>query len=90
MIVSLKGISFKIGIQANFFYDRDTFGHWRNPPCRSPRPSGQTCVSIRRLLSPKRTFEMLSYYFTGLASEEELLAHLDKLKAQDAAKSQPS
>jgi hypothetical protein len=38
----------------------------------------------------KRTFEMLSYYFTGLASEEELLAHLDKLKAQDAAKSQPS
>jgi len=38
----------------------------------------------------KRTFEMLSYYFAGLASEEELLAHLDKLKAQDAAKSQPS
>jgi hypothetical protein len=38
----------------------------------------------------KRTFEMLSYYFTGLASEEELLAHLDKLKRQDEAKNQPS
>lgn len=38
----------------------------------------------------KRTFEMLSYYFTGLASEEEFLAHLDKLKAQDDAKKQQS
>lgn len=28
----------------------------------------------------KRTFEMISYYFMGLASEEELLAHLEKLK----------
>ena len=27
----------------------------------------------------KRTFEMISYYFMGLASEEELLAHLEKL-----------
>jgi hypothetical protein len=33
----------------------------------------------------KRTFEMLCYYFSGLASEEELLAHLDKLKAKDEA-----
>lgn len=33
----------------------------------------------------KRTFEMLSYYFTGLASEHELVAHLDKLKAHDEA-----
>lgn len=33
----------------------------------------------------KRTFEMLCYYFSGLASEEELLAHLDKLKAKDKA-----
>jgi len=35
----------------------------------------------------KRTFEMISYYFTGLASEEELAAHLEKLKANDEAKS---
>ncbi|QEG00947.1 Transposase DDE domain protein [Stieleria maiorica] len=28
----------------------------------------------------KRTFEMISYYFMGLASEEELIAHLEKLK----------
>ena len=32
-----------------------------------------------------RTYEMICYYFTGLASEEELLAHLAKLQAQDAA-----
>lgn len=35
----------------------------------------------------KRTFEMISYCFTGLASEEELVAHLEKLKANDEAKS---
>ncbi len=29
---------------------------------------------------------MIGYYFTGLASEEELLAHLDKIrKAAEAA-----
>ncbi len=27
-----------------------------------------------------RTYEMVCWYFTGLASEEELLAHIDKLK----------
>jgi hypothetical protein len=32
-----------------------------------------------------RTYEMICYYFTGLASEEELLAHLAKLKARDEA-----
>jgi IS4 transposase len=32
-----------------------------------------------------RTYEMICYYFTGLASEGELLAHLAKLKAHDAA-----
>ncbi len=32
-----------------------------------------------------RTYEMICFYFTGLASEEELLAHLAKLKAHDAA-----
>lgn len=32
-----------------------------------------------------RTYEMICYYFTGMASEEELLAHLAKLKAHDAA-----
>ena len=29
-----------------------------------------------------RTFEMLCWYFLGWASEEELLAHLEKLKKQ--------
>ena len=32
-----------------------------------------------------RTYEMICYYFTGLASEGELLAHLAKLQAQNAA-----
>lgn len=32
-----------------------------------------------------RTYEMICYYFTGLASEAELLAHLAKLQRQDAA-----
>jgi len=31
-----------------------------------------------------RTYEMICYYFTGLADEEELLAHLEKLKSHDA------
>ena len=31
----------------------------------------------------KRTFEMLQFYFCGLASEEELLAHIKKLQTQD-------
>ena len=30
----------------------------------------------------KRTFEMISYYFTGLASSEELLTHIDGVKAE--------
>jgi hypothetical protein len=30
-----------------------------------------------------RTYEMICYFFTGLASEEELLAHIAKLKPQD-------
>jgi hypothetical protein len=33
----------------------------------------------------KRTYEMVCYYFLGLASETELLAHLQKLKEKDAA-----
>jgi len=39
----------------------------------------------------KRTFEMICYYFTGLASEEELLAHLDKIRkaAEEAAAKNP-
>lgn len=28
----------------------------------------------------KRTFEMISYYFQGLASEEELIAHIEKVR----------
>jgi hypothetical protein len=35
-----------------------------------------------------RTYEMICYYFSGLASEEELLAHLAKLQAQDEAAAQ--
>lgn len=31
----------------------------------------------------KRTYEMVCYYFCGLASQEELLAHLTKLQRQD-------
>lgn len=31
-----------------------------------------------------RTYEMICHYFTGLADEEELLAHLKKLKRHDA------
>jgi hypothetical protein len=33
----------------------------------------------------KRTYEMVCYYFLGLASEAELLAHLEKLQRLDAA-----
>ena len=29
-----------------------------------------------------RTYEMICFYFTGLASEEELLAHIEKLQSQ--------
>ena len=31
-----------------------------------------------------RTYEMICYYFTGLAEEDELLAHISKLKSNDA------
>lgn len=31
-----------------------------------------------------RTYEMICYYFTGLADEDELMAHLKKLKSQNA------
>ncbi len=34
----------------------------------------------------KRTFEMISFYFQGLASEEELLAHIEKRRAAEEAK----
>lgn len=34
----------------------------------------------------KRTFEMISYYFQGLASEEELLAHIEKQRQAAEAK----
>lgn len=32
----------------------------------------------------KRTYEMLCFYFIGWATEDELLAHLEKLKPQDS------
>jgi hypothetical protein len=31
-----------------------------------------------------RTYEMICFYFTGLADEEELLAHIAKLPPQGA------
>ena len=31
-----------------------------------------------------RTYEMICHYFSGLADEEELMAHLEKLKPHDA------
>jgi len=31
-----------------------------------------------------RTYEMICFYFTGLADEDELMAHIEKLKSQDA------
>ncbi len=31
-----------------------------------------------------RTYEMICFYFIGLASEDELMAHIQKLKSQDA------
>ena len=34
----------------------------------------------------KRTYEMVCYYFLGLASEEELLRHLRKLRVRDSQK----
>ncbi len=34
----------------------------------------------------KRTYEMLCFYFSGWASEEELLAHLDKLNQKASKK----
>jgi len=30
-----------------------------------------------------RTFEMLCWYFTGMASQEELLAHIERLQKTD-------
>lgn len=30
-----------------------------------------------------RTYEMICFYFTGLADEDELMAHIEKLKSQD-------
>ena len=31
-----------------------------------------------------RTYEMICYYFTGMADEDELIAHIEKLKPQPA------
>jgi hypothetical protein len=33
----------------------------------------------------KRTFEMICFYFCGLASEDELMAHIEKLKKQTSS-----
>ena len=34
----------------------------------------------------KRTYEMICFYFMGLAGEAELLGHLEKLKRSDDEK----
>jgi len=54
MIVSLKGISFKIGIQANFFCDRDTFGHWGNPPSPAKPQNEREDSFIRNQICEQR------------------------------------
>ncbi len=44
------------------------------------------CMLISLLTGRKptlRTYEMVCYYYTGLADEDELLSHIAKLKAQD-------
>ncbi len=38
----------------------------------------------------KRTFEMLCYFFIGLATEAELVAHLEKLNKRDEAQAKKS
>jgi Transposase DDE domain len=45
------------------------------------------CMLISLTMGRKptlRTYEMICYYFTGLADEDELLAHLAKLQKRDA------
>lgn len=45
------------------------------------------CLLIAQITGKKptlRTYEMLCYYFIGWADEDELLAHLSRLKTQDA------
>jgi hypothetical protein len=45
------------------------------------------CLLISRWTGRKptlRTYEMLCWYFLGWASDEELLAHLEKLKRPTA------
>ena len=45
-----------------------------------------TCMLISLWTGKKptlRTYEMLCWYFTGMADEEELLAHIDRLQKQD-------
>ena len=32
----------------------------------------------------RRTYEMICYFLAGLADEEELVAHIEKLKRHDA------
>jgi len=53
--------------------------------------TGRSPQASRRGDKPtKRTYEMICFYFCGLASEEELLAHFAKLKRQDEASSKKS
>jgi hypothetical protein len=60
--------------------------------CRLPVVGQTYCAIIACMLislwtgrkPTKRTYEMICYFFTGLADEEELLAHIEKLKPHDA------
>ena len=61
------------------------------PGAANPRlSSGDIACGLLRgpvaaIMGPSlRTYEMICHYFTGLAEEDELLAHLAKLQNQDA------
>lgn len=70
-----------------------TFAQHRPGGHRPLAETGQTyCAIIACLLislctgrkPTLRTYEMICYYFNGMADEEELLAHLAKLKRHEA------
>lgn len=48
---------------------------------------GFPIIEVATIDDGERTFETISYYFMGLASEPEWIAHLEKLKRHDAAHS---
>ena len=56
-----------------------------NPTAPVHPDTGWSIVSSTVSKKPTlRTYEMICYYFIGLADEEELLAHIAKLKSHNA------